>query len=64
MINFTSINILYNTIKVNRTIVINYIKMFTAQLIKQLINQSFKSTVKRIRTPLAIGPAVYPLGAE
>ena len=34
------------------------------ELIKQPINQSFKSIVKRTRILLAIGPAVYPLGAE
>ena len=32
--------------------------------IKQPINQSFKSTVKETRIPLAIGLAVYPLKAE
>ena len=37
---------------------------FLAQSIKQPINQSFKSTVKETRIPLAIGPAVHPLRAE
>ena len=40
------------------------LKALKFESIKQPINQSFKSTVEGTRTPLAIGPAVYPLRAE